>query len=270
MNDKIVIHTPVSANSVPYYNYMIKNHHDMAQDANRLLFVAYCLDTSITDKIQGISSAIQLPVGRGSTGHAIALNSALKNFHVGCINVITDTDTVVLKKNWDAKIIELLETYDLIGTSYESVGGYSSGAGTHQTYKDVPTFSWSAFSARKNFSGLDMMPAKDMPELVDTEEKSRMYNLPVGFTLVKDVGWKAPKFIYENQIKCLAMFHAKPTSSNSIAVKSGEDYHEEYQLPGGEPFVAHQRGSMKHAFRMHHLSRTFYDACETYIAQQNK
>lgn len=238
----------------------------MAQNVEGLSFIAYCLDVSIADKIPGISSAIQLPVGRGSTGHSIALNAALNNFCPDAVNVIADTDTVVLKRNWDKKIFELIEEYDLVGTSYENIGGFSSGSGTSQTYKNVPTFSWAAFSSRKDFSSLDMMPAKDAPELIDTEEKSRIYCLPVGYTLVKDSGWKAPKFIYENKIKCLTLIHTKPTAPNSKAVKSGEDYHEEYQLPDGEPLVAHQRGSMKHVFRISHLSKTFYDACEVYIS----
>ena len=57
----------------------------------------------------------------------------------------------------------------------------------------------------------------------------------------------------------------RPTLGAAKAVTTNQDYHTEYQLKDGTPFVAHQRGSMSKAFRQHPLSTTFYDACELYF-----
>ena len=56
----------------------------------------------------------------------------------------------------------------------------------------------------------------------------------------------------------------KPFDNNSKVLKGCNPYHDEFHLDG-TPFLAHQRGSMKHQFKLSILSKNFYFACEKYL-----
>jgi hypothetical protein len=248
---------------MPYFENMIANYIGLSQ-THELRFYAHCMDKCEVDARKLTTYVISAANCHSSEGHAFSLNSAFKLCStLKDINLIADNDTVMLARGWDTTLANLLETTGVVGASFERIGGWSSGPGLRQMYKDKPTVTWFAMSPKYDFSRLDTAPAmtKDVP--VVTEEQSKLYNLPIGYSLFCDTGWKIPAYLEENSIPYIAMAHEKPTGK-AIAVKSGNDYHEEFQL-AGVPFVGHQRGSRKHACRTSPISKSFYDACDAYI-----
>jgi hypothetical protein len=199
----------------------------------------------------------------GSNGHSAGLNSSFSLTGGDGVDVISDADIVMLKKDWDVWVVDLLKEYGVIGTSYEPIGGKSSGSGLVQTYKDKPNLTWCALSNRHDWTGLDTSPQKLSNIKIDNIKQSTLYNLPVGYELVRDVGWKVPGFLDQKAIPYVAFTQVKSDSKQSF-INTGESYHEEYQF-AGVPILAHQRGSHQHAFRKSRISSTFYDACEDYL-----
>ncbi|MEK9569976.1 MAG: hypothetical protein VW124_13275, partial [Paracoccaceae bacterium] len=197
--------------------------------------------------------------------HSAGLSSAL-SMTGGAIDVIADTDTVMLQRNWDRLVAEMLDKTGIVATCYEDIGGFSSGTGKVQTYKRKPSLTWFALSPKYYWRGLDPRPAKQSNIAITNDELSQLYNLPIGHELVRDVGWHVPAYLHENNIPFLVFDQIKPTSSASTALKTGVDYHEEFHLKG-VPFLAHQRGSHKHPFRDNDISCSFYNSCDAYMHQ---
>ena len=264
------IHIVMNGQTVDYYEHCVKNHTLLADDPTNLDFVAYSLDGwgyAAVEKLGG--KVVRLRDGAGSTGHMIGLDAAFDNFVKNDINVISDSDCVVLMKGWDTKLREIMLTSDVVGSTYEDLGGFSSGNSTTQTYKRVPNFSWCALSSNYDWK-FDTSLSKEKPLLIETQTQSETFNLPIGYSLFREPCWQFPVYLHERKIPYYSLEFVRPTSSKAKAVLTGEDYHTEYTLSDGTPYVAHQRGSMKHKFRVDHLSKTFYDACDKYIAEELK
>lgn len=259
------IHIVTGANTLSYHDYCIQNHRSLAKNPENLDFFSYCLDENSYRHVSGNSGhAIRVSGGTGSVAHATGVNEILKNMKKDDINVIADGDSIVLMKNWDEKLQELCEKFGVVGTTYEDIGGFSSGDGPVQTYKKIPNVTWCAFSNRYNFS-FDASCDKSSNLLIDSQELSDTFNLPIGKSLLREPAWQMPIFLKKENINFLPLVFVRPKSGLAKAVLTNEDYHTEYQLDDGTPFVAHQRGSMSKAFRVHPLSKTFYDVCEEYI-----
>jgi hypothetical protein len=286
------VHTIVSGNSIEYFRYMEKNFRSLASGDIELSFVAHCLDKESAsllreavigpevvevyrhprhfviqtwkDWVRFLAATIGLPLRMaGSNGHSAGLSSAL-SMTGGAIDVIADTDTVMLQRNWDRLIAEMLDKTGIVATCYEDIGGFSSGTGKVQTYKRKPSLTWFALSPKYDWRGLDPRPAKQSNIAITNDELSELYNLPIGHELVRDVGWLVPAYLHNNNIPFIVFDQIKPTSSASMVLKTGIDYHEEYHI-GGTPLLAHQRGSHKHPFRGNDISRSFYDSCDAYM-----
>ena len=266
---KIYTHCTVSKESVDYYRYLKASYKNLAKNPERIVFLAYCLDSECVEILKNdkeTAEVIELPYARGSNGHAISIERAVSNFKAGEYNLLADTDTVMLLKNWDEILIKKADAYPVIGiTVYEDIGGFSSGSTKYQTYKQLPTVTWMFFSPTVNVSSLrGMMPDKEHPLPIDSEELSKIYNLPQGYILTKDVGWQVPEFLYRNKIPYITIMPIKPSSKEAIVLAGAHDYHDEFHWEG-KPFLVHQRGSMKHRFRIDPMSKTFYAACEKYL-----
>lgn len=261
------LHIVTNNQTLAYHNYCVSNHTSLADRPDELEIVSYCLDgqSYVSLSVEG-KNAVRLPDGSGSVGHALGIQAFLANLKKDDVNVISDSDCVVLMKGWDREIKNLLQANGIVGTVYEDIGGFSSGNGPTQTYKRVPNFTWAALSPSYPWN-FDAMCQKHENLPIATDEMSRIFNLPIGSSLLREGNWKLPIHLDENRIPYYGFKFIRPTSSDAKAVLSGEDYHTEYQLHDGRPFVAHQRGSMSKAFRMHHLSKTFYDACEKYLEE---
>lgn len=260
------IHIVTNATTMQYHDYCIDNHKMMAADPLKLEFFSHCLDDLSYNSTKSRTNAIRIPSNTGSVAHAVGVNSMLKNMDPHSINVIADSDSIVLLKGWDEKISSLCEKYGAVGVTYEDIGGFSSGDGPVQTYKKLPNVTWCAFSNRFTFD-FDAMCDKTSNLQIDSEELSTTFNLPIGKSLLREPAWQLPLFLKKNNIPSLGLNFVRPRSGNAKAVLTNEDYHTEYQLEDGTPIVAHQRGSMSKAFKTHHLSKSFYEACETYITK---
>ncbi len=200
-------------------------------------------------------------------GHAKSIDTAISRFVPGEINVISDTDVTMLMQDWDRVVMDLLTGSDalgVVGTPYEGIDGFSTGETRYQSYKNKPSATWMAFSPEYDFSRLSVLPDKEEFLLIDTPALSDLYQLPIGFFLLKDVGWQIPSYLNDNQIPYLALDIVKPTAPEAKALRGCNPYHDEFQM-NGAPFLAHQRGSMKHRFRIDPLSVDFYDACDSYL-----
>jgi len=289
----IRVHVTVSENSIPYYEYLVSNFKRLSSGANELIFYAHCLDLKsfrilsdgqmadklievykhpqffVTQNFKDYLWQIATYIGiyrpmKGSNGHAAGLNSSFAIAGGEGIDIISDSDIVMLMKDWDVWVTDLLTEYGIIGTSYEPIGGKSSGFGLVQTYKNKPTLTWCALASRYDWKDIDTSPEKSSNIKIDSSELSDLYNLPVGYELVRDVGWKIPGFLCGKSIPYLALAQVKSDSPLSF-IKTGENYHEEYQF-NGVPVLAHQRGSHQHSFRQSVISSSFYDACDSYLS----
>jgi hypothetical protein len=260
--ENINVHATVASNSLKYFEYMCDNYKKLATSCN-VRFFAHVIDGTTSFKSDVI--VFRATAGVGSTGHGHGVTSAMQHLVPDEINVISDCDMAFLMRGWDARVVELLKTYDIFGTTFEKIGGYCSGNGLLQTHKDIPNISWFALPARSldTFRTANMQPLKQIPLPITTPELSKMYGLPVGYQLLRDTGWEIPKVIYETNMSYKSLYHARPTT-DAIVVKTGSDYNEEYQLDG-VPFLAHQRGSMKHRFWQDPLSKNFYDIVDTHV-----
>jgi len=198
-------------------------------------------------------------------GHCNGVRYALDNIKntESEIDIIADSDTVMLVNSWDVIAENVLRKVGVFGTSYERIGGRSSGSVPVQTYKNIPNVTWIALSKRYDFSRLQMRPDKQNPLPITNQELSELYQLPVGYSLLKDSGWQIPSYLKENNIPYKALVQEKPTD-NAKVLRTGDNSHEEYQFEG-EPFIAHQRGSLSRGYRSHELSIKFYDTLDAYF-----
>lgn len=261
---------PISLNSADYYVYLVENYRKFSSEKHEIKFYPYAM-TSIEKFDSEINSIggtglFQGRLGEGSSGHAGVLNSLLsRGSKEDTVRILADSDTVMLTYGWDDIIVDMIlrkKVFDVIGATYESIGGFSSGNSKEQTYKGKPNAVWFAYDPNRDFSDLDMSPEKGSFVEISDVDSSVLYGLPIGSRLLKDVGWRIPSYLRDRKLSSFGLTHAKPSGA-AKAIKTGEDYHEEFQL-AGLPFLAHQRGSMKHKFRVDPLSRSFYDAVDAW------
>jgi hypothetical protein len=290
-NQIINIHVPVAIEARKYFDYLRLNFLHTAHDPDRLFFFVYALDEQVQAAYQNdpdisasypvyeMKGAYRLRTWldwkvflrakltgkaslHGSNGHAAGLNRMMQAFPtMAGHHVIADSDVAMLIKDWDQIVEDLWEEFHLIGTNYEDIGGFSSGSGKVQTYKQFPNPIWLGIRQDCSLSEVDWMPAKEMNIKIDTEELSQLYNLPIGYELVRDVGWRLPSYCQARDFNFTVLQQVKPKSGLTQVLKTEQDYNEEYQL-NGAAFVGHQRGGSRHEFKGCDISTRFYDCVE--------
>jgi hypothetical protein len=269
----------VSINSFSYSLNLIRNYTELSSQPKKLLFKIYCLDKYVYRryvKRNNVNSIflVDFKTQKGSVGHALGLAKCLENLEVGSINILSDVDVFIVRKNWDDVLkqqvllqtptISNLKSIGILGTTYENFSGFSSGTSTTQNYKNKPTLTWCALSPDYDFKFMKVMPDKANVLLIDDDNLSEIYELPIGFSLLKDVGWQLPLYLHENSIPYKVFEHIKPTDDKSIVLRDAYPYHDEFHL-NGSPFLVHQRGSMKHVYRLDKISRNFYSKVDNYL-----
>lgn len=287
------LHCVVCDNSIDYFKYLLENYRSLASPAAKIEVIAHCTDDESYKIVNEQKLAHRsIPVHRrpefyvygnrhdlmnriklffggapklgGSSGHAAGIKSAFKATGGEGIDIIADTDSVILVADWDLKLEKILTEYAVIGTSYEKKGGVSSGDGNIQTYKTAPNLTWMAFSARYPFSELDPSHKLWNHLPIKTKEQAKLYGVDVGSYLLRDIGWKMPQFLKDKNAKACMLENVYPESGKCKVLKTSNHYNEEFQL-NGMPFIAHQRGSRKHPFKSEPLSAPFYKAVEDYL-----
>jgi hypothetical protein len=286
------VHAVDCDNAIDYFRYLVANYRALASQDARVSIVAHCTDAASAEEVAAsgladmvvpvhrrpefwvygnrvdVLNRVGLLAGRapslgGSSGHAAGLNSALR-MTGGAVDIVADCDTVILMPEWDRIVAQELETAGIVGATYEAVGGFSSGSGAKQTYKDLPTLTWVALSPRYDFRRLDAAHRLWRSLPLRSAQSAALYNLSAGHRLVRDIGWKLPRYLRQHGIPAKVLRHVKPTSAEAQVLAGTHDYHDEFLL-GDRPFVVHQRGSRKHPFRSQPLSAPFYDAAERYL-----
>lgn len=292
------IHIVVSSNSMKYFEYLIMNMKHTAKFSERLFFYSHCLDNNSfekNNKNKNLSNSYaafkQKDAYRkktffewkiyfkslitnnhslnGSNGHACGLNSIVRNMaSLKGHNIIIDADCAILKKNWDLLICKFLKNFDIIGTNYEEKGGFTSGNGINQTYKKLPNPVFMGVKNGINLSDLDWMPDKKKNLKIVNKELSDTFNLPIGYELVRDVGWRLPIIIYEKNYSIKVTKYI-PLQSKLRVLRTGTDYNQEYHFDK-IPFLGHQRGSARFEFKKSKYSKKFYEYVEKTVGVPKK
>jgi hypothetical protein len=250
----------------------------LANEPDRLKITVHCMGPSAADRAKSwlpsdrgnsiIASAKKGDSLNGSRGHAACVMAALEATGDGNIHIICDSDTVVVAKGWDDYIRKRMvdDEVGIMGTTYEDLGGFSSGASAVQTYKKVPSLTWCVLSPMHNWRDLTVMPNKSHQVSITSPQLSQIYNLPQGYSVFGEVGWQLPQYVYDHALTYDGWRQLKP-SKDAVILKGLSDYHEEYHVDG-EPFVVHHRGSMRHAYRGDKISRQFYSAVDDRLATE--
>lgn len=270
----IHVHTQADKSTVPYAKFMWETMCSLANHPELLSLTVHCMGpTAEARAIPWIQRGNAIVIhGRkgdplnGSNGHAACIASALAMTGDGAIHVICDSDTVVVAKGWDDYVRHRMLDggIGMMGTTYEDLGGFSSGANTVQTYKKVPTFTWCALSPMHDWRDLVVKPNKDHRVDITTPQLSQIYNLPVGFSVFGEAGWQVPQYLHDHALSYEGWQQLKPTK-DALVLAGLSDYHEEYHANGRIPIVTHHRGSMRHAYRGDRISNKFYGAVDKYL-----
>jgi hypothetical protein len=269
----IHVHCASDKSTVDYVTFMWETMRTLANHPAALKLSIHGIGPTAGERLRGMpnTQAYQVPTeyNTGSAAHGACIEHALMMTDDGDIHILADSDTVVLAKGWDDYLrIKLIdEGIGMIGASSEDIGGFSSGSSQIQMAKNIPTTTWSALSPVKKWRALKAMPSKDSNILVNTDLLAQIYNLPVGYQVYRDVGWQIPQYLYDNGISYQSWRQLKP-AGEALILKGLSDYNEEYHVEGGVPFLAHQRGSLRHAYRSHGISDRFYNAIDQYLVAE--
>jgi hypothetical protein len=272
----IHVHTQVDKSTVAYAKFMWETMLALAAHPDQLTITVHAMGPAAADRSRDWikhGTAVVVP-GRkndalhGSYGHAACIMSALKMSGNGEIHIVADSDTVVIAKGWDNYIRNRLvnDNIGMIGTTYEDLGGFSSGGSTVQTYKKKPTFTWAALQPMHNWRDLDVLPNKAHKIAINTPLLSEIYGLPQGYSVFGEAAYQIPQYLYNNKLTHEGWRQLKPTK-DGIVLKGLSDYHEEYHAEN-IPFVVHHRGSLRHAYRGDRISRQFYAAVDAHLATE--
>lgn len=294
MTRKIRLHAVVCDNSIDYFRYMVTNHREMASADADIRVVAHCTDEAalravsqsglaqtaipvyrhpsffVVGSINYVPNLFKLLLGKpvhlgASSGHAAGLNSAFRLTGEGAYDVLADCDTVVVAPDWDRIVCDLLDRVGIVGASYERIGGITTGTIDCQTYKDLPMLTWAALSPRYDFTRLDASHRLLMKKPVRNAREAAIYNLPVGYKVLCDVGWKLAPYLAKRRIPSATLTWITPLSDEARVIAGTDNYHQEYHLDG-RPFLVHQRGSHKYRFKQDAMSQKFYAATEAFLA----
>jgi len=276
----IHVHTQSDKNTIPYVRFMWETMRSLANHPSTLKLSVHCMGPTAVDKLAMLPAATTYVVPNiagtdclnGSQGHAACVERAIAMTDDGDIHIIADSDTVVVAKGWDDYVrCELLDKrVGLIGTTYEDIGGFSSGNSIAQTYKKVPNVVWMAMSPLHSWKDLKAMPVKADELHITNENMSRIYNLPVGYQVFRDIAWQIPEYLASRGINYVGWKLLKAKNGATVLHDLNE-YHEEYHVTAdGIPFVLHHRGSMKHAYRSSGISAAFYERVDSYLLSETQ
>lgn len=276
---KLVVHTTVDKNTFEYVESMCATAKALASFPKEITFIAHVMGdvfhelsmSSHVDEARAVkmdNEATRDPNRGTSNDHALCIMDALSMTDNERIHVIADSDTSLLAKGWDNYIRQRMAAgIGIIGTTYEDLGGFSSGSGIGQTYKRIPNFIFAALNPIHDWRNLSILPDKRHRVIINTQELSETYNLPLGQQVFGEAGWQLPQFLRDNGISYEGWTQLKPTK-DAIVLKGLTDYSEEYHVDGSIPFVAHQRGGRKHAFKRHELSTNFFNAVDAHLKKE--
>lgn len=273
------VHTQADEHTIDFAHFMWKTMSELANRPNSLRLTVHCLGSSARDRSKALDYPTRVDVRvvsdkdggmSGSSAHAACANSALRSTGNGELHCIVDSDTVVLSKGWDDYLrLRLIDGgVGMVGSTYEDVGGFSSGNSPTQTYKGKPTLTWCAMTPLHDWRDLDVTCDKSRLVAIDTPFLSDVYGLPQGYSIFGEVGWQIPMYLHDRGLKSEGWRQLKPTK-DAVVLRGLSDYHEEFHADG-HAFVAHHRGSMKHRYRSDKMSKLFYAAVDAHLEKERQ
>lgn len=202
-------------------------------------------------------------VTAGSTGHADGIKAALLRADPLLQNVIVDSDVVFLMKGWNMWLEEALTQHKVVGSTYEDIGRFSTGHGPIQSYKKRPNMTLFGWSQGVEMASLDPHPDKQRFFPVLDNCLSERYNLPIGSSLLCDVGWQVPAHLDSLGIVGLGLENFRLNELPGF--EACHPSNELFVTPDGKPFAAHQRGSSRSPFKGDANSQAFYEAVDRFL-----
>jgi len=281
MNVPVIhVHSQSDKGTIGYVTFMWESMRMLANHPEALKLSLHCIGPTATERLKELpqSRTYYVPNAErdkgmsGSTAHGACVEHAVQMTDDGDIHIIVDSDTVVMAKGWDDYIrCELLDKHiGTVGTTYEDLGGFTSGGGNVQTYKGIPNVVWMALSPAHRWRDLRTMPAKGDDIHVTNEGQAKVYGLPVGYHVLRDVAWQIPEYLASRGITYVGWKQLKPTKDAKV-LKGLSDYHEEYHVTVDDvPFVVHHRGSMRHVYRGDRISQSFYAAVDKWLLEEKE
>lgn len=244
----IAVHVVGDTDAEQYVKYQRKNAIEMATHPEELRFFRHA------------------PGGKGSVGHAAGLKRCFQSFDPHSINVVADSDTVIVMRGWDELLKGVFvgtDNLSAIGGTYEPLVGSVCQTGTKRVQASRPTLTWTAFAPGVSLVDCDLSPDKGRTLRITDDAMAKRYGLPVGHEVFCDVGWQLPQYYDERCIKTLGIQNERMQKLFPHLDKA----HELFTFTGKDfgHFVCHQRSSMNHPFRGDKFSADFYDAAESLI-----
>lgn len=279
----ILIHTFVSKETIPYFKYMRDNYNYFSK--NKLEFCVYTFDSTVENIFKNKHNTVLLDVSipmeipdfaHPGYRHYLTIKTALSNFKKDSINIIADTDTVVMLKDWDEYIVNLLDDNYCIGCQYNTIWHY----------KNYPCFIWLAFGENcgSNYKLEEPFPNKTNILKFLTEDDMAFYNHMLysdahiilnndllaknnvedkyKSAIIADVGWDFPEFLVKNGLKYKVFDNVSNFDERHKFLNGGMvAAHVEYWI-NNIAILAHQESGTARPFRKCIQSSEFYDQYE--------
>jgi hypothetical protein len=286
--EKIDILTGVNPVNYEYFFYFVDNFRKLSSGQVELNFKVLTGPargrqelTCNQRQINAIRSKnVEVIDGNHLQGLGEALNHFVSNLNDETNVLISDIDVAMVKKNWDIESLELLKTHDVLGLPFEESSALKLGASPNNAIRPqkTPSVIWMMFKNNNPaWKNLDFTHSKDEESTISQLETS-IYNIPEGFYVAKDVGWRIPKFLKQNNLSHFAMTNINRHSPLPPIIFSGIST----DLPWGDgtgksgwlcdegvingvPFLAHQKLSQRWQFKGSNISKVFYDTVDAYI-----
>ena len=253
---KIVIHTGTNAQAEPYAQLMFKSAQQLANNPQHIEQRRHVINDD----------------ARGSNGHGLWLKEAFEQIvaSIDTIHIICDADVVFLHPGWDDDLCQLFlcEGISCLATSYEKIGGPSTGQGTVQTYKGRPNVTFIAFAPYVDMLKFDPSHQKHQHMKIVTEEQSVTFGIPVGYELFRDTAWELPDYLRKHGWLDTSRVMIHERENPQILTKDICGYCEEFVWED-KPFIAHQRGTSSKKFNVDPVSKLFVKACEDHLDKIN-
>lgn len=286
---KINVLTGVNPINYEYFHYFIKNIRKMSSDnvdlkikvitgSSRIARNLFCDKrqiSSIEDAGAHVINGNHFPGLGESLNHLLMNDPQDENEYT----LICDIDLAFVRKNWDIDVINVLRDYDVVGLPFEESKMIFRGPGPDNAirYQRNPSIVWMMFKNNLAWKTLDFTHSKDDETIILPDEET-IYNIPAGFHLAKDVGWRIPKFLFENKLKSFSFDNINVCSQSPrkffVDIPDNipwEDGTNKSGWPCDEGYlndhivIVHQKLSQRWKFKTSKVSKIFYDKVDEYI-----
>jgi hypothetical protein len=231
----------ISPASIDYALFLLESIKKTISDASNIKFLlVHNKDTNQIDKITEQNKEFKFKkiktekTSGEHAGHCHAhnLNAGIKELEAE-YGMIIDADCALLQKNWDTKLISLLNADNVIvGAEYDG-----------KKYKNFPNSIFCMFKTKTiQKLGIDFAQAPTDKHTV-TDEEEEIYGRQKGEEILLDVGWQLPVKIkgagYKGVTMPLVNAQGRKSREGIAPIFMKEDMRgEEYQI-NNVPLVTH-------------------------------